>query len=297
MTKDHFMEQITKQLQKRYSDMGWGIEQDTILKNNDVVRHAVIICPPDSSITPTIYMDDYYTDYIEQRSTLPEIVNQICLLADMAQKEMPRFKEFAFDFDSCKSAIFFQLISKERNKQLLEDCPYLPFLDLAITFHVVFRQTENAMESVRITNTLLDMWQKNTKDLMKLAQENTPRIFPPHLERLDKVLADYAKMRPLKHDIEGQSPLLMLSNNRGIQGATAILYKDVMRGLAEKYRTNFYLIPSSIHEFLLLPEEQAESLQSISELVRQVNHERVNEEDILSDHAYFYNWKDNQFSY
>ena len=308
MTKDQFVEQITEQLRKKFEGTGWSVDRDTFLKNNDIIRHALILCPPgDDVITPTVYVDDYYACYIQGKHTFPEILEQIYALIQTVQGQLPDYQSITFELEECKARIFFQLVSKEKNQMLLEECPYLPFLDLAVVFHIVCRCSEKGMETIRITNRLMDYWQADMKQLMRLAEQNTPRIFPARIESLGKVLSRYIKRRgaeggtaPLSLSNGGGeyvSPLLIVTNDRGMYGSTAVLYRDLIKDAAEKYHTNFYMIPSSIHEVLLLPEHMGDGLHEISQMVRDVNLTRVREEDILSDHAYFYNRKDNTFSY
>lgn len=300
MTKSQFLEQLTKRLKEEYAGTGWNVESDTMLKNNDIDKYAIIFSPPgEDNITPTIYIDDYYEDYVTKKQTIPEIAKQIRLLAAEVQKQLPDYKEIALDFDACKPNIFFRLISQERNQKLLKECPSLPFLDLAVTFHAVCRYTSKGMETMRITNTLMEYWQVGTKELMQLAEINTPRIFPIHIEPLEKMLARYLEIKevPYTEQEDAHSPLLMLTNKQGMHGASVIIYPGVMKGLAKQYNTGFYLIPSSIHEVLLLPEGTGETLQEISLMVNDVNREHVRKEDVLSDHAYFYDGKENRFIY
>lgn len=300
MTKGQFLEQLTKRLKEEYAGTGWDVESDILLKNNDIDKYAVIFCPPGGhAVTPTIYIEDYYEDYISKKQTMPEIVEQIRLLAAEVQQQLPDYKDFALDFNACKPHIFYRLVSQKRNKKLLQECPFVPFLDLAITFHVVCRHTEKGIETMNVTNRLMDYWQVGTRELMPLAEINTPRLFPVQTESLEKMLTRFLTMGEVPDDEEEPvlSPLLILTNTKGTYGASVIVYPDLMKKLAEKYNTSFYLIPSSVHEVLLMPENSEEELSDISQMVNHVNSKHVREEDILSDHAYFYDREKNRFIY
>lgn len=303
MTKGQFLEQLTKCLKEEYAGTGWDVEYDILLKNNDISKYAVVFSPPgEDNITPTIYIEDYYEDYIAQKKTMSEIVEEIRLLAAEVQKQLPDYKELAFDFESCKPNIFFRLVSQERNKKILQECPFLPFLDLAITFHVVCRHTIRGVETMNVTNMLMNYWQVGTQELMQLAQVNTPRLFPVQLDSLEKMLVrcltrevESGAEREGDHDSLIHSPLLILTNTKGTYGASVIVYPDLMKKLSDQYNTSFYLIPSSVHEVLLLPEDSKDAMEGISLMVSQVNLDYVRDEDVLSDHAYFYDRKENRF--
>lgn len=304
MTKSQFLEQLTKCLKEEYAGTGWKVESDILLKNNDIDKYAVIFSTPgENTITPTIYIEDYYEDYIAKKQTMSEIVEQIRILAAEAQKQLADYKDLTFDFEACKQNIFFRLVSREQNKKLLQNCPFLPFLDLAITFHVVCRYTVTGMETMGVTNMLMSYWGVGTRELMQFAEVNTPRLFPAHIDSLENMLFRFLTRK--EQDTETEVPhkslcnssLFILSNTKGTYGASVIVYPDLMKKLSEQYNTGFYLIPSSVHEVLLMPENSKDSLSGISSLVDQVNHEHVRKEDILSNHAYYYDRKENRFIY
>ena len=46
----------------------------------------------------------------------------------------------------------------------------------------------------------------------------------------------------------------MMTNEAKVHGATTMMYKDAVKVLAEKIGGDFYLIPSSIHEVMAIPE-------------------------------------------
>lgn len=296
MTKKQFMQQLTEVLREKYKETGWKIESDVFLKNNDTDKYGIMFHPPEDSITPTIYIDDFYKDFISKKSTLSEIAEQIQMLIESIKGQTSKYEKIAIDFDSCKSKIVYRLISFSKNERMLQSCPYLPFLDFAITFHVMCNYSSKGLETMRITNELLEKWQVGVRELFALAQENTPIHFPPQIEPLHNVLAKYlGQEENTVNDDENLFPILMVSNIQGINGATVILYKNLVKELVDPYKKNFYLIPSSIHEFLLMPETEETSLNDISEMVKQINEEHVRDEEILSDHAYLYNWKENKF--
>lgn len=300
MTKGQFLEQLTKRLKEEYAGTGWNVESDILLKNNDIDKYAVIFSPPgDDTITPTIYIEDYYEDYISKKQTMSEIVEQVRLLAAEVQKQLPNYKDLALDFDACKPNIFFRLVSQNRNRKLLQECPFLPFWDLAITFHVVCRNTVSGIETMSVTNMLLDRWQVGARELMELAEVNTPRIFPARTEPLEKILTTFLAMEEElgNENDDILSPLLMLTNNSGTYGASVIVYPGLIKNLSDKYKTSFYLIPSSVHEVLLMPGNSKEELSDMSRMVSQVNRKHVRQEDILSDHAYFYDRVKNRIVY
>ena len=87
-----------------------------------------------------------------------------------------------------------------------------------------------------------------------------------------------------------------MTNKYQINGASVLLYNGLLDGLAEKLGTDLYVIPSSIHELIIMPAEDGSlSLSKLSDMVKEINENHVKEEEILSDCAYYYDHKQKSF--
>ena len=82
--------------------------------------------------------------------------------------------------------------------------------------------------------------------------------------------------------------MIVITNTLGVNGADVILYPDMLPSLANEYNTDFYVIPSSIHEVILVSAEDDSKLEEYRFLVRDVNEQFVDPEEILSDQVYYY---------
>ena len=80
----------------------------------------------------------------------------------------------------------------------------------------------------------------------------------------------------------------VLSNNEGLNGANCILYKDCLSKLARELDANLYILPSSIHETMLVAENEDAEPEFLQELVREANLSVVGLIDLLSDNIYYY---------
>ena len=102
-------------------------------------------------------------------------------------------------------------------------------------------------------------------------------------------MADLLKdMLPDDADSEALQPMYILSNSGKVNGATCILYDGLLSQIAERLKSDFILLPSSIHEVILVPVDQCEELCTFSSMVAEVNETQLTDEEILSDHAYYY---------
>ena len=72
-------------------------------------------------------------------------------------------------------------------------------------------------------------------------------------------------------------------------GASVMLFKDPLRDFANYMGHDLYILPSSIHEvILLLDDEYVQSSEELREMVRETNRMVVDQEEVLSDHIYNY---------
>ena len=95
-------------------------------------------------------------------------------------------------------------------------------------------------------------------------------------------------------DIAEDSCMYVLSNQYRHFGAGCILYNRVLEDIGNQINDDFFILPSSIHETIILPASYAMSKESLSEMIVEINETQVSEEDILSDHAYYFSRKENK---
>ena len=150
-------------------------------------------------------------------------------------------------------------------------------MDLRIIYKIVTGKNS----TTKVTNSLLEKWEVAEGDLYEAAVANTPRLRPEKIVRLDELLGMPGAM--------GDIPMYVVTNEQKYLGASAILYPGAFDRIKEKIgRETFYALPSSIHEWIVVPEELATNIKALKETVTSVNDEVVGEQDYLSDTVYKY---------
>lgn len=272
------------------------ISIEPILKNNGLTLDGLVIMENGTNISPTIYLNYYYESY-QSGTTFHNVY--LSILDSYHQNRSARKIDIRFftDLEQIRPRIVFKLIHYQRNLTLLSDIPHIPFLDLAIVFYcLVNMEEENTNASILIRNSHLSYWNLTTRDLFAIAQENTPRLLPHELHNMKDLLSDMDLQdcdpdKPV-YDAEHNSyPMFILTNNRQLYGAACLLYPDLLAAYAERSGTDFYILPSSVHEVLLLPAIEENCLEELSAMVKEVNATQLLPDEILADHAYFYSAK------
>lgn len=259
---------------------------EEVRKNNGIKLTGLIIATKDETVYPNIYLEGYYK-LLEGGKELSEIM-QIISDDYKAAKDNLSINSISVDIEHLKQNIFIKVINYEKNKEQLNNCPYIRFHDLAISFRYLVDLSETGISSALLRNSDKERLNISTEELYKNALENTKRLFPPVIERLGTMLADKFEDDSLNCQ---ENNLYILTNNQGINGASYIVYEDIISDFAKTHDTDLFILPSSIHEILLLPVEDSMDKEELVEMVKEINSYAVPDLDYLSDNVYFYDRK------
>ena len=102
-------------------------------------------------------------------------------------------------------------------------------------------------------------------------------------------------MEELFPQMDAAGELFVLTNEEGLNGAGTVLYEGILDSFSDQIKGGFYILPSSIHEVLLVPEKEGSDPAALSELVKEVNRTVVDDGEILSDRIYYYEKGQNVF--
>ena len=243
------------------------------------------------SVSPTIYLDSFY-EMLCDGAELEYIVKRILEVYVHGLPKGNVDMEFFRDFSKVKDKIVYRLVNREKNRELLERIPHVEFLDLAICFYYSYEHQELGDGMILIHNTHMEMWKTNHCELMRLAESNTPRLMPVYFCGMDNALEGVLDADALEElrDLQRETNkyLYVLSNAKRCQGAAAILYPGILAEASKQLKGSFYILPSSIHEVILLPDDGHSSGKELHEMIAEINQSQLRPEDVLSDYAYRY---------
>ena len=288
-----FKELILEALKERFGEE-CQIEYKEVLKNNGVKLDGVIVRQNNCVVSPTVYVNDYYEDFSNG-----ENINNIADIIERLIRDNTIVDEFDADelilFDNVKDRIVFKLINFERNKELLETVPYKKYLDLAIVYYISVKEDIFECASILINNSHLKLWNKTLEEIDELAEKNTPFILKPELKSMGQTLKEIMFNSDDNEFDEKDFEncyMYVLTNEKKQFGAATILYDNELKDFSERIESDFYIIPSSVHEVIIIPSKFVDSSDSLDEMICEVNSSQVPLVDILSDHAYKYNRAD-----
>lgn len=288
----------------------------TNTQNNGIFKKGILIRHRDESSAPAIYLDTYYEDFCTGKC-LNDIIRQVLFTyrdsSDLCKKQC--FQEIDFTPCAMKNKIILRMVNYARNAESLRTLPHIRIHDLAIIFHFMIYRDEESIGTIKFTREHFRDYTDNSGgktpifttlgELFFLALENTKKIFPARLNYLDDVLnvflsgQDFSGQSPSRRDLpsipfsttslgekDTDKTLFVFTNELGINGAACILYPDILAKLTAYFGSDFYILPSSIHELLLLPGADAFCREELNDIIREINLSQVPGEEMLSDHAY-----------
>lgn len=258
---------------------------ESIKKNNGITMEGLVIRKPGLNISPTIYLNSYYHQYLEGIS-LKQIVQDILFIYHRNVPSVNFNIDDFVDFSKVKSQIIYKLVNYEKNRSLLKDIPHVPYLDLAIIFQFMLPNVPKNHATILIQNPHLDYWKISTEELFSCAKENTPLLLPSELKNLSGLVNHMTCSKEFDGPLV--PPMYILSNSRHIGGASCLLYEGLLKQLAKKFDQDLILLPSSIHEVLILPVDSPQNLSFYTQMVQDVNSAEVSEDEILSNRAYYF---------
>lgn len=187
------------------------------------------------------------------------------------------------------------------NTKFLETAPYRMVDDIALLAKVdMTPDNSHSSMTVTIKNDEMERWGVSADEIMDQAIKNTKNLRPGKLQNLAEVLSgSFSKDRDLLlPPMDTVPPLYVYTNNKGIDGFAGLFSDGVMKEIYKQVKDDYYIMPSSIHEALIYPENGQRSYQdakTFSDMVSEVNRTNVLDEDVVSDYAYHYDHETDRF--
>lgn len=298
MSYEEFQKQLLERMRQHFQ-RGYQIKLHEVIKNNGLHLDSLVVLEEKSRVSPEFYLQTYYTRY-RDGETVEELVQEI---KDIYYRTRRDTENLSLDLslDNCRDRIIYRLVSCERNQEMWEQVPYIPFLDMMIVFHCLIMREQDGIGSIGITNHLMEDWGLDTKHLYQIAQENTMRLFPKRICSLNQLFLEMIRgMEQVPEEVLSQienssfpGEPWVITNTSEINGASVILYPDCLKEIGEHLQEDFFVLPSSIHEMIVVSASEGQELENLEEMVREVNQSCVRPEDILSDHVYWYHCQNN----
>ena len=259
------------------------IEEKTVTKAQYGDLTGLIFRADGSNCAPTVYVEDFYRSYRNGCSVEELSIAAVNSMMHYAASP-PAFFEDALK-DTANLRV--RLLNISRNSLFLRDVPYI---DTGCGLALIAEIVSGEYRAV-VTDEILASYEMSRDELFEAAFENSLSDEPPVLFALTDMLSngsescvDYLEDSSRRF-LPPAEALFLLSNRSCFRGAAALFYPGITARLNELMGGAFYVLPSSIHELLLLPLSEGDP-QKLAEIIGSANRTVVNDADYLSDDLY-----------
>ena len=255
---------------------------------------AITVRPMDSSIGVNISVEKAFAAY-ENGTPIPEIAEHFADAVEKGFRESPQVDlDSLSDYEQMKSKLSMEVVSAEKNAELLESVPHERMEDMAVVYRFVLDQTDSGNGTILVTNQLLDQYGITKEQLRADAMENAPEIRPSEIRGMSEVMSELAPGMIPEVAPEDEQMFVATVPDK-IHGAGVIAYPNFMEDAAEKMGGDFFVLPSSIHEVLLVKDNGQMTAKELENMVKEVNATQVEPADQLTDHVYHYDSQNHIF--
>lgn len=306
-----FVDQIEKEIKsflpKEYEEAKVDVQVHT--KLNDQYLGLTVMKPGKVMASPTINMEHTYDDFIsDPEMTIKDVMRGISRVIQEATLDVDLNQ--LSHYEKAKERLFVRVTSAERNTEVLGNVPHQLKDDLALTYHILIEAKGDEMGSTMVTNDMLNVYGISAEQLHADAMENSSKLMPVHVAVMGTVIEQLMRiasaevLRDAQPDsivdiiaegVRANDPMIVVTNNHTVNGASAIFYPNVLDQISEGFQGDFFILPSSVHETLVIPDNGTFEYAGLREMVQQINESEVSPEDRLADDVYHYDAKDRVF--
>lgn len=266
-----------------------------VVKMNDEKLYGVTLKTQGSDAAPTCYIDGAYEDYIDGCETLDSIADELIRQADGLQPypAIPT-KMQDFSFDAVHDKLSIRVAEIQRNKEFFEKTPYNEDyfgLGLGMMADINF----NHEYRTAVNEQLMEQFNSeghSKAEVLMTALRNASKINPPKFS--DMMGAMFGGGNNLLDDEDyewdNDGSMFVLTTESGLFGASALFYPGVLDKISEMFRVGFYILPSSVHEVIILPDTGAHDAEALKQMVLEANRTVVKPNEVLSDNVWYYSY-------
>ena len=294
MRLEKFAEEVLKEVTEKAGDR-LSVQTVSANKNNGITLTGITASKHEGKGGACIYLNSYYKGYCDGQITLDWVAEDVYgkLMehsGDLDSMDM----RVLLDWEAAKGRIHAKLINREMNRELLKGVPHRDFLDLAVIYYVTVEGLpEGVNGAFTVSDGNMEIWKKEEDDLYQMAVSNMRLDGKPVFEDMEEILRGMIPVGgcPLTSKAL-KVRLYVLTNREKIFGAAELLDENTLRGIGDKLGCDFIVLPSSLHESIIIPADVSAAYQELAEMVTDINRNVVSVEERLSDHVYLYGRKE-----
>ena len=294
MDYENFKEQFVADVKDRLAEQGADVKVSVneVNKLNESYE-AITVTPEGSNIGVNMSIEKFY-DAVQDGTPYDSVVDKAVETIGRGIEQRPDIDVAALtDYSQMKEKLAMEVVSAEANKEMLENVPHQNMEDMAVVYRFILSSDDEGRASVLVTNQILENMGVTPEQLHADAMENAPQIKPAEIKGMSEVMAEMmgieqAEMMGIVPVDPKDEQMFVATVPDKVHGAGVLAYQNFMDQAAERVGGDFFILPSSIHEVLIVPDNGKMDLKDLENMVKEVNATQVAPADKLTDSVYHY---------
>lgn len=233
-------------------------------------------------------------DQLQQGRPYIAISNEVIGEVAHHMENMPSISVEQFtSYESIKAHLTMEVVGTKENRDMLRQIPHKEMADISVVYRYELGKSSQGSMSTLITNEMLSRFGISPEQLHEDVAKSAPEINPPTLRPMFDVLADMAGpgmgMPPMG------PPFYVATTLEPQNGACVIAYPGFLEYAKDIIGDQLFILPSSRHEVLILPDNGEFETANLLDMVCTINRLEVAPEDRLTDNVYHYDGEDRVF--
>ena len=290
---EYVKDNVKEYLPESYKDA--EIKLQEVVKNNGLKLTGITIPKGNQRTVPTVYLDSLYQKYVNGKDA-DSCVGDVADMRIEAQ-DKAEFIDMGvpdiFDYEKMKDKLQVRICDREWNEERLADKVVTEHGDFDAYYAVNLKENENGIGSIPVTISLMNEWGVSAEQIQTdaMAADQNRGVVLMDMNEMVKSMIFGGEPENLLHeklDIEAiENPMFCLTNTQKMNGASLLLQEDIRKQIGECLGSDYFVLPSSIHEVLILPDNGMLEVPELNAMVKEVNETQVERQEQLSDKVQF----------
>lgn len=197
------------------------------------------------------------------------------------------------NWEKIKERLFVKVVATDMNREILETVIHKEKLDLSVVVCAKLGDMDDELlTSFLVKKEHLQIWNRSEDEVYETAWQNTRQqqiLFMSMNEVISTMMSEEERRLIFDGDPDRmESILYVLSNTYKNFGAVYMLFPDIMDRIVDELGGDLYILPSSIHEVLIMKVTDMYEIPQLRQIIHEVNVTQLSLEERLSDHVYKY---------
>ena len=292
-----FVNKLEQDLKDAMADISPGATVDvrSVEKLQEGSYTGITISPAGGNVGMNLNANQLF-DQMQDGQSYEGVLAVAVSTAERGLHDMPAVDvSELMNYEAAKKYLCFDVVGSDRNADMLEKVPHTDKENISMVYRLQLDSTENGAATVLITNAMMEQFGVTKEQLHADAMENAQEIRPADFRTMAAVMAEMMGM-PEEMMADMAPPMYVATNQDKVQGAAVMFYPDFMDQAAKELGGDIFILTSSVHEVLILPDDGNMNAQELKEMVTSINASEVSPEDRLTDSVYHYDAQERIFA-